>query len=269
MKKKFKIGLALGSGAARAIAHIGVLQVLEENNIEVDCISGSSMGAIVGGIYSLGISPYEMERNMLKIIVDAKKKLFKIKYDLEALFSTKYIHKTLCKYFSKKTFKDLKIPFYPVAVDLISGKKVIFQSGKLIDAIEASSSIPVYYTPKKRGKKVLVDGSVLCPVPTKVLRDKCDFVISVAIPAYNKNKHPHHYLKMLNVMDRSIAILVSKLMQVELENSKPDFLIHVDKVSSYEGSDYNKAKQIIKIGRGAAKKVIKELKKDIDNARNN
>lgn len=258
-----RVGLALGGGAARALAHIGVLEVLEENNIFVDCIAGTSMGAILGGIYSLGFSPSEIEARAVSMLPKEKKNILKRNYSTESLYSTEHIHKKLFSFFQDKTFQDLKIPFSAVAVDLISGKKVVFNSGRLIDAVEASSRIPLIYPPKKIGDMVLVDGAVLCPVPTDVVKEQCDFTISVPVAFYNKEKHPNHYLKMLNVFDRSLALLINRLTEVELINSKPDFIIPLDDVAVFDGSEYDRAKEIIAIGRLTAERYVEDLKKRI------
>ncbi len=262
MTKRLRIGIALGSGGAKGLAHIGVLQVLEEYGVNIDCVSGSSMGAVVGGIYALGYTPDEIALYVKKHKTE-KKKLFKLHPNQESLYDTKTIHRRLYHLFLDKRFSDTKKPFFALATDLIKGKKVIFHKGKLLDAVEASSRIPLYLSPKKIGKNIFVDGGVLCPVPTSVLKKRCDFVIAVPIPTYNKKKHPHHHLKALNVLDRSLSILIDKLMRIELQNEQPDFIIDLQNVSDYSSLDYEKAEEIIALGRKIALRAIKPLLRKI------
>jgi len=125
--------------------------------------------------------------------------------------------------------------------------------------VEASSRIPLYYSPKKIGKMLLVDGEVTCPVPTGVLKGKCDFIISVPLPVYDKKVHPHHFLKMINTLDRSISILIDELMKTELKCEQPDLIIDMDGIEKYSAFDFDHAEEIIEIGRKSTEKVIKEL----------
>jgi len=259
MVKKMKIGIALGSGGAKGLAHIGVMEILQKYGIQVDIIAGTSMGAIIGGLIALGYKPAELEVRANMQGAESKNELMKRSINSRALYSTEYIHSRLFKMYGDKIFSDLKIPFYALATDLIKGEKVVFNSGKLINAVEASSRIPLYYPPKKIGKMVLVDGAVTCPVPTGVLKGKCDFIISVPLPSYNKNIHPHHSLKMMNTLDRSIDILMDKLMKTELNCEQPNLVINMDGIEKYSTFDFDYAKEIIEIGRNSTEKVIKEL----------
>lgn len=259
-----KIGIALGSGGAKGLAHIGVIEVLQKYGIQLDIIAGTSIGAILGGLIALGYKPAELEARANMLGAESKKEFLKRSINSRALYSTEYIHSKLFKMYEDKRFSDLKIPFYALATDLIKGEKVVFNSGKLINAVEASSRIPIFYPPKKKGKMVLVDGAITCPVPTGVLKGKCDFIISVPLPVYNKKIPPHHFLKMMNTLDRSIAILTDKLMKTELNCEQPDLVIDLDDVEKYSTFDFNYAEEIIEIGRKSTEKVIKELLKKLN-----
>jgi len=254
-----KIGIALGGGGAKGLAHIGVIEVLQKYGIQLDIIAGTSIGAIIGGLIALGYTPAELNAKANMFGAESKKEFLKRSLNSRALYSTKYVHSKLLKLYKDKKFSDLKIPFYALATDLIKGAKVVFDSGKLIDAVEASSRIPLYYPPKKIGKMVLVDGEITCPVPTGVLKGKCDFSISVPLPVYNKKVHPHYFLKMINTFDRSISILTDKLMKTELKCEQPDLIIDLKGIEKYSTFDFDNAEEIIEIGRRATEKVIKKL----------
>ncbi len=258
-----RIGIALGSGGAKGLAHIGVLEVLQKNGINIDCIAGTSMGAIVGGLIALGFKPEELDEMACREGKKTKARINRLKLSAEAIYDTEYIHKKLFSMYKDRRFEDLVIPFYALATDLIKGEKVILDSGRVLDAVEASSRIPLYYPPIKREGMILVDGGVTCPVPVGVLKGKCDFIIAVPLPIYNKRVHPHHYLKIMNVVDRSISILIDKLMKTELQCEKPNFTIEIKGAENFSTFDFDHAKEIIEIGRKETKKVVKSLIREL------
>ncbi|MCM1438178.1 MAG: patatin-like phospholipase family protein [Roseburia sp.] len=177
-----KIGLALGSGGARGVAHLGVLKALEEEGIRPDYITGCSMGSVVGAGYAEGLSVEEM--------YDVVKKLKAIKLiDVTALPITtlaltrgnKMRHMLLSK-LGDKNFSDLKIPFRCVATDLYSGRLVTMSEGKVATAVAASSSMPTIFPPVKMSGQLLIDGGVLCRVPTEQCKEMgADVVIAVDV----------------------------------------------------------------------------------------
>ena len=155
------LGLALGSGGARGIAHIGFLQALEEAGIRPDYVTGCSMGAIVGACYCAGL-PLETLREValsLKLSKIATLNINPIRAN--GLLRFNKARQLLEEYLGDITFADLKIPFSCIAVDLAAGKVVELKEGNVIDAILASSSIPGAFTPAVIGDKTLVDGGIL------------------------------------------------------------------------------------------------------------
>jgi NTE family protein len=168
-----EIGLALGSGAVRGFALIPIIKRLEKEDIPISAISGSSVGALVGAYYalhgeigSLFDQVKKMERkNYLKLADPNNPK--------RSLFKGKKIKKFLTdNYFGEKTFKDVNIPLYICATDLVRKKPVYMTRGKLVDAVMASISIPGLVPPYKIGKRRCVDGGVLDPVPIQPLLDR-------------------------------------------------------------------------------------------------
>lgn len=163
-----KLGLALGAGGSRGVAHVGFLQALEEEGIKPDCITGSSMGAVVGGAYAAGIPLDTMKEavlnlRLLDLISPAKQK--------GGVFGTQKMRALIEKYLGNITFDDLKIPFRTVAVDMIAQEVVEFSEGSLVDAIVASASIPAIFHPLVKDGKRLIDGGVLERVPAMRLKD--------------------------------------------------------------------------------------------------
>ena len=190
--QKRKIGLALGSGAARGLAHIGVLEVLEKEGIPVNLIAGTSAGAAVGALYAQGKNTTQIK----KLVLDLGWKKFAPLVDL-SLPKTGFIRgkkiKDLLTLFigGDIKFSDLKIPFACVATDIETGEEIIIDRGSLTEAIRASISIPAIFTIVKREGRYLVDGSLVNPVPVSVAKQMgADFIIAVnVIPDVTERAH--------------------------------------------------------------------------------
>lgn len=165
-----KIGLALGSGSARGWAHIGVLEALDDHNIPIDCIAGSSIGAFVGAIYSAGkldsLKNFALQMDWKMVL-----SYFDVVFPRTGFLDGKKVHKLFSMHTDATTFDDLTIPVKMIATNLNTGEKVILDSGNIIDAIRASSSIPGVLTPVTRGSEILIDGGTVDPVPVGVARE--------------------------------------------------------------------------------------------------
>ncbi len=166
-----KLGLALGGGGSRGVAHVGVLKALEEEGIKPDFIAGCSMGAVVGACCATGMTADEMLEIALKI------KAAKL-VDISALPITKLgllrgnkMRNMLLAHLGKVTFAELNIPFCCVASDLYSGRVITMNEGLVATAVRASSSIPTIFPPVKHDGKLLIDGGVLCRVPTEQVKE--------------------------------------------------------------------------------------------------
>jgi len=186
-KKGLKFGLALGSGSARGLSEIGVIQVLQAYNIPIDLIAGSSIGAVVGSLYAAGASTDQLEEAALSM--KKRSTLFLIDPTLprSGLINGKKIEEMLNELaLEDKTFKDLEIPFAAVATDIESGAEVILTQGKVIDAVRASISIPGIFTPLKYQDYYLVDGGVVDPVPVDVTQKMgADIILAVSLATLN------------------------------------------------------------------------------------
>ncbi len=183
------IGLALGSGGARGLAHIGVLKALEEKNIKIDYISGSSIGALIGAAYASGMSVREMEEIALKTDWKIMAKFFLPTLSLSAILNDKYLQEFLFSLFGNKTFDDLNIPLTLLATDIDTGKAVELNSGSLLDAVRASMSLPMLFSPVIYKKKKLIDGGLVNPVPVDVIRKrKINKVIAVNLRGFTPLK---------------------------------------------------------------------------------
>ena len=179
MLKDKKIGLALGGGAARGWAHLGVIRALEEKGIKPDYVAGTSIGALVGGAYASGKIE---ELHHFSGSLDWKQLLnfFDPVFPRTALVDGKKVERFLRELVDDKKIEDLEIPFSAVATDLYDGGETVIASGDAAEAIRASISIPGIFTPVKKGRSILTDGGLVNPVPINVVREMgADFVIAV------------------------------------------------------------------------------------------
>ena len=195
-KKGLKFGLALGSGSARGMAHIGVIQVLEAYHIPIDMIAGTSIGAVIGSVYATGASVEQMKEAALAMKQRGSFAIFDPTIPRSGLISGKRAEEILNNIALKdKTFDDLKIPFAAIATDLKTGAKVILNQGRVIKAVRASISIPGIFTPVKYQDCYLVDGGVVDPVPTEVVQKMgADIIIAISLT----EKSPKPMMMMVN-----------------------------------------------------------------------
>jgi NTE family protein len=181
-----KVGLALGSGAARGLTHIGALKAIEERGIKISYISGTSMGALIGGAYALGLSVEELEKIALQTDWKLMAKLFSPTFPVSSLMNTSYLTEFLNTLYGNKTFEDLRIPFSAIATDIQTGKMVVIDSEDLLTAIRASCSMPLVCSPVAFGKYTLVDGGLVNPTPVDIVKNmKMDKVIAVNLRKFS------------------------------------------------------------------------------------
>jgi NTE family protein len=169
---KMRIGLALGGGGAKGLAHIGVLKVLEEEGIPIDLVSGSSFGAFIGALYAMGYDSVRLYDTVTRILNPSALRSFLtsslFKFSLTSLLGSTGVEKGLRGVFGETDFKDLRLPFAAVAVDLNSGSPITLKDGPMYLAVRASVSIPGIFSPLKVGNRYLVDGGILHPLPAEV-----------------------------------------------------------------------------------------------------
>ena len=178
-----KTALVLGSGAARGLAHIGVLKVLEKAGIKIDLIVGTSMGAMIGGAYAAGLSAQKIEQvacetNWLKVA----QVLFPKRLQINGLLDGHRMQDFMAALFGDRQIEELDIPFACVATDIWAGEEIVLNTGSLVRAIRASLSFPFLFTPVEINGRYLVDGGVVNPLPVSVAREMgAEFVIAVNV----------------------------------------------------------------------------------------
>lgn len=252
---KPKIGLALGGGGSRGLAHIGVIKVLEKQGVPIDYIAGTSIGALVGGLYAYFQDAGKLEEIFL---IQKWQKVFSlVSASLRGGFlSQKKLEKYLQTEIGRINIQDLKIPFIAITVDLLRGKEVKLAKGDLIQAMMASIAIPIVFKPVVYEKKVLVDGGLINPIPVDTVKTLgADSVIAVNLQSkYFVGRKPD----LFNYGMRALEIFEYQLSREQLK--KADVVI--EPAVGYVGWDrFIKPKEIIAKGETAALAHLQEIKR--------
>jgi len=184
-----KVGLALGSGAARGLAHIGVLKVLEEAKIPIDIITGTSMGAFIGAMYAAGVPVRQMEEVALELDWLSMARLLDPVLPTSGLTDGKKLMAFMAELLPARDFNDLRQSLAITATDINTGEAIIIKQGDLLEALRASLAFPGIFSPVRFGQRFLVDGGLCKPIPTDVARSLgAEKVIGVCtIPAVAKH----------------------------------------------------------------------------------
>ncbi len=292
--KKKKISLVLGSGGARGLAHIGAIQVLEEQGYEISSIAGSSMGALIGGIYAAGqlqtYTDWVCTLDRINVL-----RLLDFSFSGDAIFKGNRIINTLRDLIGEQNIEDLPVSFTAVATDLDKGREVWLSSGPLFDAVRASIAFPTIFSPVNYHEKILVDGGLLNPIPlTPTLHDMTDLTVAVSlcgspkkidelppVKIENVEKSRSYYQKLLSfiedlhprkndeseesgifdIISMSIDAMQSTIASFKLAAYPPDVLIEIprDVCTIYE---FERAAELIEIGRYEATEALTVTKLD-------
>ena len=247
------VGLALGGGFARGLAHIGILKVLEEEGIPVNFIAGTSVGSVIGAAYCSGISARELEEIAALVRFKDFARWTLSRYGFA---SNDRMARFLNKMLRCRTFEDLKIPLAVAATDFTSGEGVVFRSGPLGDAVRASCAYPGMFLPVNINGRLLVDGMLALAVPTVPLREMgAQRVIAVYLSAHWVNPDgPRH---VFDVIGQCFSIAQSKMSG--LWESAADVILQPDvRGFSYDGFD--RAPELIRAGEQAARAALPAIR---------
>ena len=277
-----KVGLCLGGGGSRGYAHLGAIRALTEAGIKIDIVNGTSIGAIVGGMFALyqdtdkmttlvkkvggsvRVSHFDLFKQTTESSSFMRNWLTEAVCDFAALRISIQSHKNNLKalrlIFDDKRFEDTKIPFSAISNDLTTGKTVVIKSGRLIDGVLASASIPGIFPPVTRGKKILVDGFVLANIPVPELRQQgADFIISI---------------ELIDLLDANyqngvdVLYYIESMKQKQLEQwaiADSNFHIQID-MSKFDSTRFENYDVAIELGYKTTLKIIPDLKKKLEAA---
>jgi len=247
------LGVALGGGFARGLAHIGVLKVLEEEGIPVSFVAGTSVGAVIGAAYCGGISAKELEEVAALVRF---KHFARWTISRFGIASNDRMTGFLNKVLKVKTFEELKIPLAVAATDFVTGDGVVFRNGSLIDAVRASCAYPGMFLPVNVDGKLLIDGMLAHPVPTLPLREMgSDRVLAVHLSAHWVNlKGPRH---VFDVVGQCFSIAQQKMCGI-WESAADTILTPDVRGFSYDG--FERAPELVLAGEVAARAALPKIR---------
>lgn len=277
-----KIGLVLSGGGARGGAHVGILKALEELDVPIDYIAGTSMGAIIGGLYAAGYNADEIDRILIEMdwskgLTDrpARRDRTMRKKELEAQFLIPYrmgfnggkiqlplgavegqhldqiFHRLLLPVVDIHDFDQLPIPFRAVATDLVTGDEVVLSGGSLPDTLRASMSVPGVFAPVRMDGRLLVDGGMANNLPVSVVREMgADIVIAVDISSPLLNEE--QLTSVLSVTEQLSNFLVRRTTVAQIESLGPQDLLIVPKLGDFSSADFDGAERVVPLGYEAA-----------------
>jgi NTE family protein len=249
-----EIGICLSGGGARGLAHLGVLQALDEIGVKPVMITGSSAGAIAGALYALGLTPKEILKKVkTKSVLD----VFKIAIGKSGLSEMSYLRKILEDSCESDSFDELKIPFEACVSELRSGKAEMISTGSLIDAVVASASIPIIFEPIEKDGKIYVDGGVLNNLPIEPLQEKGLKIIGVNINVHGEyGEMPN---KMKNVAERIFELSLWYPTKQRFEQC--DVQIDVTGAFKFGLFDFNKGRELFEVGYETTMNMKSEIEK--------
>ena len=256
-----KIGLALGAGGAKGIAHIGVLKALEMNNIGIDYVTGTSIGALIGGLYALtkdiGLIESISYRTQTKEFVQS----FSDPSLRSGLFKGNKVLDLFSAYINEDTLiQDTKIPFAVVTVDLKTGERIVLKEGSLKEAIRASISLPILFDPLEHEDHLLVDGALIEAVPIETAKEMgAQRVIGVNLYTNHIRKEIKKDLSMIDVARYSIDIALHSIAVQNMRNADVQLNIPVRDILLTELA--KDPSEYIKLGYDTTLEHIKELKR--------
>lgn len=280
-KEKKDVSLVLSTGGARGLAHVGAIDQLLSMGYHIRAVSGTSMGALVGGMYAAG--KLEEFKQWMQTI-DRKKILSLIDFSLSISHISKgeRIIKALKDVVPDVNIEDLPIPYSAVATDAITGTEVVFTSGSLYEAIRASISLPLFFSPVKSDGRLLVDGGLVNPLPlNRVMRSKEDLLVAVNVSGHDylgqvklrkvvreTASERSRMMSFINriipedadinyytLMNRSVSIMIQKNAELSVKLLRPDILIDIP-MNRYDTFDFDKYDRLAGIGRAKTKKVV-------------
>ena len=268
-----RLGIALGGGAGLGWAHIGVLRVFETEGVDIDVISGTSIGAIVGACAAADMLD-ELEELARDVGYKDMFMMSEFGFKQGGLIGAGKIERKMREYFGIKTIEQLQKPFAAVAVDIFTGEQIDLDSGDVVTAVRASSAIPGVLPPIETGHMMLVDGGLVDPVPVRAARNLgADFVVGVDLQNDYENRVRSYGLEPGGPNKRAAfktaragaALLLKTLGKLRMGIDKPELVI-APNIGHIEVADFTKADDLIALGKKAAYDVLPDLEHMLKNA---
>ena len=292
-RQKQNVALVLSGGGARGMAHIGVIEKMLEKNLEITSVAGTSIGALVGGVYASGnlnaFREWVKTQSRMDVI-----RLMDVVISRNGFIRGEKVFKELSQFISDKNIEDLPIPYAAIAVDIKKHQEIVFTKGKLKDAIRASVSVPTVFKPKLFNGVELVDGGVLNPLPLdRVMRNDGDQLWAVDLnadipykqPKQNKeqenvNENYRNALDFINekwskyfksgkqkssgffdIITMSVYAMQMKLTEIAIEKHQPDLLIQISKTAC-DLFEFHRSEELINYGKKQLEKALLDKMKE-------
>jgi NTE family protein len=252
--KRPVVGIALGGGVARGMAHVGVLRELEKNDIPIDLIAGTSAGALAGACYAAGMTPDQIEELACTM---SWSDLGRVTVSRLGFYNSERTEGFLKKILPVSRFEQTRIPLGIVATDLQAGKMVVFTEGDIPLAVRASCAIPCYFIPVMVNGRMMVDGGVVGHLPASVARGTgADIVIAVDVNSEGRPIPPP--TNIFTIMSQSLSIMGRSSVTYLYQDAD---LIVRPRVGDFSTDDLSKARELIQAGEEAARRSMPAIKK--------
>lgn len=244
------VGIVLSGGGARGIAHLGILKALEEFNVRIDCISGASVGAILGALYASGHSPDKI----MDIILSTRiLRSMRPAWTLNGLLTMERLKEVLLRHMPHNAFESLNTPLTVAATDIRKGRSVYFSQGELIPALLASSCVPAVFNPVEYQGGTFVDGGIMDNLPAGVIRKQCDLLIGLHCNYINTEFDVKNFR---SIIERSLLMAING--NTTISKGYCDVLIEPPEAGKMSTFDVGRAKELFAIGYRFTKENFKE-----------
>ena len=267
-----KIGIALGGGGAKGLAHIPILEVFEELGIRPVCVAGTSIGAILGVLYCSGIPPSQTRRELTEVSFSGEGRLrdllgkreilkwldfARFQFDRSALLRSDRVMDILFSDLGPRRFEDLHTPLKVVTTDFWAREPVVLDRGELIPALKASMAVPGVFPPVEIEGRLLVDGGMVNPIPYDLLPQDCDITIAVDV-AGRRTPSSDETPSMVDLVFNAFQIAARSIVQEKLSRVKPDIYVEPD-IEDIRLLEFYKAAQVFRQAQPAKEQFKREL----------
>ena len=278
------VALVLSTGGARGLAHMGAIDQLLAHDYRITSVAGTSMGALVGGMYAAGrledFKAWMKTMDRRKVI-----SLMDFSLSLNHIMKGDRIIAAMMEVVPDMNIEDLPIPYCAIATDAVTGTEVVFTQGSLYEAIRASISLPLFFNPVHSGERILIDGGLVNPLPlNRVKRKKNDILVGINVSGHdyrgqlelrkmtrelgeksrvmsliNKLLPEDADLNYYTLLNRSISIMINRNVQLTVKQTPPDILIEIP-MNRYNTFDFDKYERLYAIGSNKTKRAIEQWK---------
>jgi len=269
-----KLGVALSGGGARGLAHIGILKVLRNADIQIDFMAGSSMGGVIAASYAAGLAPSEIEEIASSVgTISNLAQLVDPTLLKKGIFKGEKVTKLFKRYLGEKSFEDLEIPLTVTAVDLNSNQEIRISDGLVTDALRATISIPGIFVPVEKEDMRLVDGGLLNNLPVDIVRDMgADIILAVDVgwSGFGKEQIQELNQKLISrvplvdmalTLYETINLVLSRQVDDKIQSIQPDFLLRPEipsHITSLTG--YTHTTELITFGEEVTQPILADLR---------